>query len=191
MCLADLADANQAVAPIYCAVVTAERFSPERFAEVLRSCRERTVGTQEDLSTKTADEANGLSAIDAQTISNIERGKSKDPRFLTVVRLVLAMGLTLSEFFLQIERGTDGSLQTGSDSIQTSPSKTKGKGTNESGAGVSGPGENARLLEFFQNLADLATSAAADIIAEQPQASRSARAGRAAHSGKSTQKKTG
>lgn len=76
----------------------------ERFRQVLRRCRRSLVGSQEQLSerTKTPD---GATPINLNTISAIERGDTDDPGIVTIARLVEAMpGLTLSEFFRQVER---------------------------------------------------------------------------------------
>lgn len=42
-------------------------------------------------------------AVNSQTIKNIEDGLIADPGLVTVARIVEAMGLTLSQFFAQIE----------------------------------------------------------------------------------------
>lgn len=74
----------------------------ERFRQVLRRCRRSLVGSQEQLSERT--KTDGATPINLNTISAIERGDTDDPGIVTIARLVEAMpGLTLSEFFRQVE----------------------------------------------------------------------------------------
>ena len=143
----------------------------ERFRSVLRECRERTVKTQEALSAATADEEEKIAPIDTQTISNIERGVTKDPSILTVARLVEAMGLPLSEFFLQIERQTDA------DSIALRQSDTTthtGVGTAPRAANVTHGGHPslrtaaaADLADIFSDIADKFMEARTRLLAAQ------------------------
>jgi len=42
-------------------------------------------------------------AVSAQTIKNIEDGETQDPGIVTIARIIEAMGVRLSDFFLQVE----------------------------------------------------------------------------------------
>lgn len=72
----------------------------DRFRKVLCECRGKL--SQGDLSTMTKTADNPV-PVSPMTISAIERGATRDPGLLTVVRLVEAMGMTLSSFFARIE----------------------------------------------------------------------------------------
>lgn len=79
----------------------------ELFRERLRELRKRLVGSQGDLSARTKTDTDET-AINPQTISDIETGAIKDPGILTIARLIDALpGMTLSEFFAQIEGNSD------------------------------------------------------------------------------------
>lgn len=73
------------------------------FRKTLRALRKRLVGSQGQLSALTKTDASPI-PIAVMTISDIERGKNKDPGIVTVHRLIEAMpGMTLSSFFARIE----------------------------------------------------------------------------------------
>src|ERR1051326_2120382 len=106
----------------------------KRFREVLRKAREGELLRagklgRPALSKLTA--ATGTTPVNAQTIKNIEDGINVDPGIATVSRIVEAMGLSLSEFFLQIERQTDG------DSTTRANVSTTGRASETSGQGRS------------------------------------------------------
>lgn len=74
---------------------------------LLREIREGKRGgarlSRHALSDLTHSKDSTMPRINAQTIHNIETGKSKEPGFHTIARLVEAMGLTVSDFCRQIE----------------------------------------------------------------------------------------
>jgi hypothetical protein len=74
----------------------------DRFRETLRELRKARVGSQGELSARTA--RDDAPPVNVMTISDIERGTVADPGLWTVVRLVEAIpDLTVSAFFAQIE----------------------------------------------------------------------------------------
>lgn len=100
--------------------------------DALREQREQLVGGRDKLSAKT--KAPGRNRISAGAIQKIEEGKTKEPQWSTIARLVEAMGLTLSQFSVLLESQTNTDLPPLGTSVQTETSRS---GTNvEGGAGV-------------------------------------------------------
>lgn len=74
----------------------------DRFRAILRDLRKAYVGSQGELSARTA--RGDAPPVNVMTISDIERGSVADPGLWTVVRLIEAIpGLTVSSFFAQVE----------------------------------------------------------------------------------------
>lgn len=91
--------------------------------EGLRRARDSRGMTLKEASAETA--RSGETPISLHTIhaiENVKREPDLKPEFETVDRLVNVYGLTLSSFFLQIERQTDGSLQSSAGGSRTAQS---------------------------------------------------------------------
>lgn len=121
----------------------------ERFRKTLREQRKKHVGGRPQLAKRTA--ASGKKPVHPQTIRDIEAGEIEDPGVLTVARLVEAMGLTLSDFFLQFESQTYADSTTPDKVEQTSASQNRGGGGGAD-TKVSEPASVERIQALFEDL---------------------------------------
>lgn len=98
-----------ALAPILVGVVEIQHVGI-----VLRQLREAAHYTQLEWASKTK----GTPRINAQTISQLERGRTKQPKLPTIARLVEVMDVPLSTFFADVERLQNPSLYLGGPSAK-------------------------------------------------------------------------
>lgn len=126
------------------------------FRTAFTECRLQSGLTQKQLSELT--KAEGLPAIGVQAVSDIETGATKDPGTLTISRLIEAMGLTVSAFFLQMEHTTIRDIGTGIAEVESAASPQRNP--SEAAAYVSGSSTRA---DPFKIISDALIGAAATI----------------------------
>lgn len=135
--------------------------------EIRRGLRDERVRRKrsQGLTLDRLQETSGVDRAAIHRIESVDKYPNYEPGMETVTRLVEGMGLTLSSFFAQIERQTDGDLQTREDAIKNPRTLAEKASRGRAGAAVSSDRQvreavGQALLRAAASLTDAATTRA-------------------------------